>query len=55
MEHGGQGDAGSEVLRVGGDPHQGVARRPEQQVVDGGYVVEGDGGDLGRQGGDNVE
>ena len=55
VEHGGEADAGTEMLRVGGDPRQGRARGPEQQIVDGGLVLEGDGGDLGGQGEDDVE
>ena len=40
---------------IGGDRQHRLGRRPEQQVVDGGLVVERDVGDLGRQREDDVE
>jgi len=53
--HGGQADAGTEVLGVGGDRQHRLGGRPEQQVVDGRLVLEGDVGDLRRQGEHDVE
>ena len=55
MEHGGDADPCAEMLGIGGDRQHRLRRRAEQQVVDGGLVVEGDVGDLGRQGEDDVE
>jgi len=55
MEHGGDADAGAEMLGIGGDGEHGLGRGPEQQIVDNGLVVIGDVGDLGRQGEDEVE
>ena len=40
---------------IGGDREHRLGRRAEQQVVDDRLVVEGDVGDLGRQGEDDVE
>ena len=54
VEHGGEADARAQMLRVGGDRGQRLGRGPEQQVVDGGLVLERDGADRGRQGEDDV-
>ena len=55
VEHGGDADAGAEVLGIGGDGEQRLGRGAEQQVVDHRLVLVGDGGDLGRQREDEVE
>jgi hypothetical protein len=55
VEHGGEADAGAEMLRIGGNGDQRLGRRAEQQVVDHGLVLIGDRGDLGRQSEDQVE
>jgi hypothetical protein len=55
VEDGGQPDAGTEMLRVGGDGQHRLGGCPEQQVVDGGLVLEGDSRDLGGQGEHDVE
>jgi hypothetical protein len=55
VEDGGQPDAGTEMLRVGGDGQHRLGGCPEQQVVDGGLVLEGDLRDLGGQGEHDVE
>ncbi len=55
VEHGGDADAGAEMLRVGGDGQHRLRRRPEQQIVDHRLVLEGDVGDLGGQREDDVE
>ena len=55
VEHGGDADAGAEVLRVGRDRQHRLRRRPEQQVVDERLVLEGDVGDLGGQREDDME
>ncbi len=55
VEHGSYADLGAEMLRIGGDRQHRLRRRPEQQIVDQRLVLEGDVGDLGRQGEDNVE
>ena len=54
VQHGGEADARAEMLRVGGDRGQRLGGGPEQQVVDGGLVLERDGADRGRQGEDDV-
>ena len=54
MEDGGEADARAEMLRVGGDGGQGLGGGPEQEVVDGGLVVERDRADRRRQGEDDV-
>ena len=43
-----------EMLRVGGDGDQRLGGGPEQEVVDGGLVLERDGADRRRQGEDDV-
>src|SRR3546814_8513391 len=55
MEDGGDADPGAEVLWVGGDGQHRIGRRLEQQIIDACLVVEGDRGDLGGQGEDDVE
>ncbi len=55
MEHGGDADGGAEVLGVGGDGQQGLARRSEQEAIDVRLVVIGDTGDRRRQGEDDME
>jgi hypothetical protein len=42
------------MLRVGGEGGQRLGGGPEQEVVDGGLVLERDGADRGRQGEDDV-
>ena len=42
MQHGGDADAGTQVLRIGGDRERGLGRRLEQQVVDRPLVLIGD-------------
>jgi hypothetical protein len=54
VQHGGEADARAEMLGVGGDRGQRLGRRPEQEVVDGGLVLEADRADRGRQGEDDV-
>src|SRR6267378_1248880 len=55
MEHGGDADAGAEMLWIGSDGEQCLGRRAEQQIIDHRLVLVGDRGDLGRQGEDHVE
>src|SRR6266571_5520786 len=55
MEHGGDADAGAEMLWIGSDGEQCLGRRAEQQIVDHRLVLVGDWGDLGRQGEDYME
>ena len=54
VEHGGEADARAQMLRVGGDGGQRLGGGPEQEVVDGGLVLERDGADRSRQGEDDV-
>ena len=54
VEHGGETDPGTEMLRVGRDREERVSGRPEQQVVDHGLVLERRGGDRGREREDDV-
>ena len=54
VQHGGEADARAEMLRVGGDGGQRLGGGPEQEVVDGGLVLERDGADRSRQGEDDV-
>ena len=42
VQHGGEADAGAEMLGIGGDGRQRLGRRLEQQIVDGGLVLERD-------------
>ena len=55
VEHGGDADAGAEVLRVGRDRHHRLRRRTEQQIVDDRLVLQGDVCDLGGQREDDME
>jgi hypothetical protein len=55
VQHGGEPDAGAEVLGVGGDGDQGVGGGFEQQVIDDRLVLIGDVGDRSGQGEDDVE
>ena len=55
VEHGGDADAGAEVLRVGRDRHHRLGRRAEQQIVDDRLVLPGDVGDLGGKREDDME
>ncbi len=55
MEHGGDADAGAEVLGIGGDGEHGFRGGAEQEVVDHRLVLPGDVGDLGRQGEHDME
>ncbi|MGY4286903.1 hypothetical protein ACVWXO_006123 [Bradyrhizobium sp. LM2.7] len=49
VQHGGDADAGAEVLRIGGDRQQGLGRDLEQEIVDHRLVLVGDVGDGRRQ------
>ena len=42
VEHGGEADAGAEMLGVGGDGDQRLGRGLEQEAVDDGLVLVGD-------------
>ena len=42
VQHGGEADARAQMLRVGGDGGQRLRGGPEQEVVDGGLVLERD-------------
>lgn len=42
------------MLRGSGDAGERLGRGPEQQAIDGGLVLEGDGGDRRRQGEDEM-
>ena len=55
VQHGGDADVGAEVLGIGGDRGQRLGRRREQQAVDLGLVLVGDGADRGRQREHDVE
>ncbi len=54
VQDGGEADVGAQMLGVGGDGGQRLGGGPEQQVVDGGLVVERDRADRSRQGEDDV-
>ena len=54
VQHGGEADARAQMLRVGGDGGQRLGGGPEQEVVDGGLVLERDRADRSRQGEDDV-
>ena len=49
VEHGGDADAGAQVLGIGRDREGGLGRCLEQQIVDRGLVLVGDIGDRPRQ------
>jgi hypothetical protein len=55
VEHGGEADAGAEVLGVGGNGDERLGRGLEQNVVDHGLVLVGDVADRRRQGEYDVE
>ncbi len=55
MQHGGDADAGAEMLGIGGDGEHGLGAGLEQQVIDHSLVLIGDIGDRRRQGEDQVE
>ena len=55
VEHGGDADAGAEVLRVSRDRHHRLRRCAEQQIVDDRLVLPGDVRDLGWQREDDME
>ena len=55
MQNGDQAQPCAQSLGVGSDGLQGLGGGLEQQVIDHGLVLEGDGGDLGRQGEDDME
>ena len=54
VQHGGEADARAQMLRVGGEGGQRLGGGREQEVVDGGLILERDGADRGRQGEDDV-
>ena len=55
MQHGGEPDAGAEVLGVCRDSDQGLGGDFQQQVIDDRLVLIGDVGDRPRQGEDDME
>ena len=55
MQHGGDADAGAEVLGIGGDLQRRLGRRLHQQAVDDGLVLVGDVAQLTGQRVDDVE
>ena len=54
VQDGGEADAPAQMLRIIGDGGECLRGGPEQEVVDGGLVVAGDGADRSRQGEDDV-
>jgi hypothetical protein len=54
VEHGGEADARAQMLGIDGDGGQRLSGCPEQEVVDGGLVLERDRADRDRQGEDDV-
>ena len=55
MENGEEADLHTKMLRVGGDRPQSLGDRAEQNAVDDGLVLQGNGRQLGRQGEHHVE
>ena len=55
MENGENADAGTEMLGIGCDLERGLSRGFEEQVVDHGLILVGDGADLRRQREHDVE
>jgi hypothetical protein len=55
VQDGGEADVGAEVPGIGGDRRERLSRRLEQQAIDLGHVLVGDGADLRRQSEHNVE
>ena len=49
VQDGGDADMGAQMLWIGGDGQHRLRCRLEQQIIDRRLVLEGDGGDLGRQ------
>jgi hypothetical protein len=54
VQHGGEADAGAQMLRVGGDRDQRLGGLLEQDIVDNGFVGERQGANRSRQGEDDV-
>jgi hypothetical protein len=55
VEHGGEPDAGAEMLGIGRNRDQGLGGDFQQQVIDDRLILIGDVGDRSRQGEDNME
>ena len=55
VQHRQESDLGAQVARVGGDLAQGAGGGAEEQVVERRAVLQGEGGDLGREGEHDVE
>jgi hypothetical protein len=55
VKHGGEANAGAEMLGIGRDGQHRLRRRLEQQVIDERLVVKGDGGNFGWKRKDDVE
>jgi hypothetical protein len=55
MEHGGDADPRAQMAGIGGNGEHCLGRGVEQQVIDDSLVVEGDVGDRGWQGEDDME
>lgn len=55
VKNGGDADPGAEMLGISGDGQHRIGRGLEQEVIDQRLVGEGDRGDLGREGEDDVE
>lgn len=54
MQHGKEADFSSEMFRVGGDGAEGFRACPEEDAVDHAFVLKGHGGNLIRNGKDEV-
>jgi hypothetical protein len=54
-QHGEEADLGAEMFGIGRNDAQRLGCGPEQDVIDHGLVLEGDLGDRGRHGEDDVE
>ena len=55
VQHAEEADLGAEALGVGGDIAQGAGGGAEEDVVEGTPVLQGEGGDLAREGEDEME
>jgi hypothetical protein len=55
MEHGGDADAGTKMLWIGGDGHHRLGGGAEEQIIDHGLVLPGDVSNPGRQREHDVE
>ena len=55
MEHGEEADFSAEVLGIGSDGAQGFGGGPEEDAINRLFVLIGEGGNLFRQGEDDVE